>query len=113
MDEGLGVDIFDAGDQLVGQQQHGLQGEFAVAKVEEVLQAGSEEVQDHGIVVTLRAEPTHEGNSDPAGERLVDSGLIFELGVLGLDALKLDSNLFAGDDVGTWRRVSTTWKPKR
>ena len=38
MDEGLGVDVFDAGDELVGEQQHGLEGELAVAEVEEVFE---------------------------------------------------------------------------
>ena len=40
MDEGLGVDVLDPGDELIREQQHRLQREFAVAEVEEVLQAG-------------------------------------------------------------------------
>jgi hypothetical protein len=40
VDEGLGVDVLDAGDELIGQQKNGLQGELAVAEVEEILQAG-------------------------------------------------------------------------
>lgn len=42
VDERLGVDILDTGDELIRQQQDRLQREFAVAEVEEVLQAGSE-----------------------------------------------------------------------
>jgi hypothetical protein len=102
VDEALGVDVLDAADQLVGQQQDGLEGEFAVAEVEEVLEGGSEQVENHGVVVALGAEPPDEGNADTAGERLVDTSLIFELGVLGLDRLKLDGNLLTGDDVGAW-----------
>jgi len=45
VDEGLGVDVLDAGDELIGQQKNGLQGELAVAEVEEILQAGAEEIQ--------------------------------------------------------------------
>ena len=100
MDEGLGVDVLDAGDELVGQEQDRLQRELAAAEVEEVLQAGAEQVQDHGVVVALGARPTHKGDTDAAGERLVDAGFILELGVLGLDALQLDGDLLARDDVG-------------
>jgi len=101
VDEGLGVDVLDAGDELVCQQKNGLQRELAVAEVEEILQTGSEEIKNHSIVVTLGTEPADERDTDTTGEGLVDAGLIFELGVLGLDGLKLDGNLFARDDVGT------------
>ena len=101
VDEGLGVDVLDAGDELVCQQKNGLQRELAVAEVEEILQTGSEEIENHSIVVTLGTEPADERDTDTTGEGLVDAGLIFELGVLGLDGLKLDGNLFARDDVGT------------
>jgi hypothetical protein len=100
VDERLGVDVLDAGDELVGEQQDGLQRELAVAEVEEIFQGRAEQVQDHGVVVALGAEPAHKGNADTASERLVDAGLILELGVLGLDALELDGDLLARDDVG-------------
>lgn len=100
VDEGLGVDVLDAGDELIGQQKNGLQGELAVAEVEEILQARAEEIKNHGIVVTLGTEPADKWDTDTTSERLVDTGLIFELGVLGLDRLKLDGNLFTRDDVG-------------
>ena len=100
VDEALGVDVLDAADELVGEQEDGLEGELAVAEVEEILEGGAEEVEDHGVVVTLGAEPSDERNADAASERLVDAGLILELRVLGLDGLKLDGNLLAGDDVG-------------
>ena len=101
VDEGLGMDVLDAGDELVGEEQNRLQGELAVAEVEEVLQAGPEEVENHGIVVTFRTKPADERNSDATGERLVDAGFIFELRMLGLDALELDGDLLSGDDVGS------------
>jgi hypothetical protein len=100
VDEGFGVDVFDAGDELVCQEEDGLQREFAVAEVEEVLQAGAEEIEDHGIIVTFGAEPANKGDTHAAGERLVDTSLIFELRMLCLDAFKLDGNLFSRDDVG-------------
>lgn len=99
VNERLGVDVLDAGDELVRQQKDGLERELPVAEVEEILQTGSEKVQDHGIVVTLCSEPTDERDTNTTGEGLVDTCLIFELGVLGLDALELDGNLFSRDDV--------------
>ena len=100
MDEGLGVDVFDAGDELVGEQQHGLERELAVAEVEEVFERWAEQVEHHGVVVTFRAEPSYEGDADAAGEGFVDAGFVLQLRVLGLDALEFDGDLFAGDDVG-------------
>jgi hypothetical protein len=99
VDERLGVDVLDSGDELVGEEQNGLEGELAVAEVEQVLQRGTKEIQDHGIVVALGTKPADEGNADTTCEGLVDAGLVFELRVLGLDALKLDGDLLAGDDV--------------
>lgn len=100
VNEALGVDVLDAANELVGEQEDGLEGEFAVAEVEEVLEGRAEQVEDHGIVVALGAEPSDEGNAHAAGEGLVDASLILELRVLGLDGLKLDGDLLTGDDVG-------------
>jgi hypothetical protein len=94
------VDVFDARNQLVGEQEHRLERELAVAEVEQVLQAGSKEVENHGVVVALCTKPANERDADAAGERLVDASLILELRVLRLDALQLDGNLLAGDNVG-------------
>ena len=100
VDEGLGVDVLDTRDKLIGQEEDGLQGKLPVAEVEEVLQTRTKQVEDHGIVVALGAEPADKGDADAAGMRLVDARLILELRVLGLDRLELDGNLLARDDVG-------------
>lgn len=101
MNEGFGVNVFDTGNELICQEQDGLQREFAVAEVKQILQAGPEEVQDHGVVVTFCAEPSNERNTNTSSKGLVDTGLIFELWMLGLDALEFDSNLLSGNDIGT------------
>jgi hypothetical protein len=101
VDEGFGMNVLDAGDELISEEKNRLERELSVAEVEEVLQAGSEEVENHGIIVALCAEPTNKGNAHTTGERLVDTSLIFELWVLGLDALKLDSDLLARNNVST------------
>jgi hypothetical protein len=108
VDEGLGVNVLDAGNKLIGEKQHCLQGELAVAEVEEVFEGRAEEVEDHGVVIALSSEPADEGDADTASEGLVDTGFIFELRVLGLDALELDGDLFTGDDVGAYRLLATT-----
>lgn len=112
VDEGLGVDVLNAGDELVGEKKHRLQGKLAVAEVEQILQRRAEKVQNHGIVVTFGSKPADEGDSDTASEGLVDAGLILELRVLGLDALELDGDLFTRDDVGTYVKVSSRPKGK-
>jgi len=100
MDEGLCMDVFDAGDELIGKQENRLESEATVAEVEEILETRAEEIQDHGIVVTFGAKPAHKGNADTTSQRLVNASLVLELRVLSLDAFELDSNLFARDDVG-------------
>ena len=101
MDERLGMDILDAGNELIGEQEDSLQGEFAVAEIEQVLEAGSEKVQDHGIVITLGSKPTDKGNADAAGEGLVDTCFIFELWMFGFDTFKLDGDLLTRDDISS------------
>ena len=106
VDEGFGVDVLDAGDELIGKEQHGLERELAVAEVEEVFEGGTEQVEDHGVVVTFCAEPSYKRDAHPAGEGLVDASLVLQLRVLGLDALEFDGDLFAGDDVSACSEVS-------
>lgn len=95
------MNVFDTRYELVGQQEHCLQREFAVAEVEEILQAGPKQIENHGIIVTFGAEPTNKGNANTSSERLVNTGFIFQLGMLGLDRLQLNGDLFARDDIGS------------
>lgn len=57
--------------KLVSQQKHGLQAELAVAEVEEIFEGWSQEVENHGVVVALGAEPPHERYTDASCECLV------------------------------------------
>ena len=100
MNERFGVDVLDTRDELIGEQEHRLEGELAVAKIEEILQARSEKVQYHGIVITLSSKPTDERNSDSSSQGLVDTSFIFELRMLGLHALQFDGNFFTRNNVG-------------
>lgn len=95
------MNVFDAGDELIRQQQHRLQGEFAVAKIEKILQTWSEKIKDHGVVITFCSKPADKRNTDSTGKGLVDTGFIFELRMLCLDTLQFDGDFFAGYDVST------------
>ena len=95
MDERLGMDVLNPRDELVREKQDGLQREFAVAEVEEVFQAGSQEIKHHGVVVTFGPEPADEGDSHSSCQRFVHACFIFKLWMLGFDALELDGDLFS------------------
>ena len=94
------MNVLNAGDELIGEKQHRLERELAVAEVEQILKRRTEQIQDHGVVVALGAKPANEGDANSAGKGLVDTGFILQLRVLSLDALELDGNLLARDDVG-------------
>jgi hypothetical protein len=67
--------------QLISEQQDGLEGELAVAKVEEILKRRPEEIKDHRVVIALGAEPPCKQYASATSESLVDLALVFELGV--------------------------------
>lgn len=108
VDKALGVDVFDAGDELIGKQENCLQRELSIAEIEKILQTGSKKVENHSIVVALRPEPADKWDTDTSSEGLVDASLIFKLWVLSLDRLELDGNLFARDDIGSEVNISKT-----
>ena len=68
VDERLGMNVLNPRDELIRQQEDGLQGEFAIAKVEEILQARSKQIEHHRIVVTFGSKPTHKRNADAPRE---------------------------------------------
>lgn len=68
VDEGFGVNVLDSGDELVREEEDGLQRELSVAEVEQILQTGAKKVQNHGIVITFCTKPADEGNSDTTSE---------------------------------------------
>ena len=70
---------------MISKQKNRLEREFTVAKVEEVLEGGAEEVDDHRVVVAFGTEPPNKGDTDATSKGLVDLGLILELRMFGLD----------------------------
>ena len=103
VEEVLGVDVLDSSNHLIGEHQRALQGELSAAEVEEVLERGAEEIDDHDVVVTFNAVPPNGGDTNGAAagvEDLVEAGFVQELGVAGLDGLELDGDGFTSLDVG-------------
>jgi hypothetical protein len=76
VDEGFGVNVLNAGDELISEEQNGLQRELSVTEVEKILQTGSKEIKNHGIVVALGSEPADKWNANTSSEGLVDTSLI-------------------------------------
>lgn len=100
------MDVFDTRDELISKQQNSLEREFAVAEVEKIFETGAKEIKDHGVVVTFCAKPADKRDPNTAGKGLIDAGFVFELWMLRFDALELNGDLFAGDDVCTFRVMS-------
>jgi hypothetical protein len=108
---------------LVCEEEDCFEGEFAIAKVEEVFERGTKEIENHGIlrisIVKESRKIRNRTQCQTNGQResrlpqqepvinittrstlyLVDSRLIFQLRMLGLCRLKLDGDFFSRDDV--------------
>lgn len=95
MNKRRSVDALQAGDKLVREEQHRLERELALTKDEELIQTGTNDVEDHGVVYTVGAIPADNGNADTAAEGSVDASLIFKLGPFDFNVFKLDGNLLA------------------
>ena len=100
VNKGFGVDVLDTRYKLISEEQHCLQGEFSVAEIEQILQTWSKQIKDHRVVITFSSKPADEGDTDTTSKGFVNTSLIFELRVLGLNALELNGDLFARNDVG-------------
>ena len=80
---------------MIGKKKNRLERELPVAKVEQILKRRAQQIDDHGIVIALRPEPAHEGNSDAASERFINLRLVFELRVLGLNGFQFDGDFLS------------------
>lgn len=49
--------------ELIRKKKNGLQTEFAITAVEEILQRRAKKVEDHGVVIALGAKPSDMGNT--------------------------------------------------
>lgn len=99
VDEALGVHVLHARDQLDGDHEHRLEREGAVAQVEEVLQAGPQQLQHHGVVLPARAEVVDLRDALCGAELLVEPVLQVQLRGPGLDGLQFDSHVLVRIEV--------------
>ena len=90
VDEVLAVDELDPADELVGEQQDGLEAELAVAEVEEVLQAGPQQLHHHHVVLALAAVVLDKGNPNTSLHHL-KGDLLFV--IIWFVSLKLDDSI--------------------
>ncbi|RNA05858.1 hypothetical protein BpHYR1_033557 [Brachionus plicatilis] len=95
MNEVFVVHKLDAAYHLVGEHQHRFHGEAARAKVEQVLEAGPEQVHDQNVVVFFDAVPAYVRYADAALQNFVQLALVEQLRVSRLHRLQLDGYLFA------------------
>ena len=66
VNEVLPVDELYTTDELISEQEDGLQAHLPVAEIEEILEAGTEELHHHHIVVVLGAVVLHQGDAHPS-----------------------------------------------
>ena len=63
MQEVVVVHVFEAGDHLVSQHAHSLEGQFTTAILEQIFEGVAEEFHDHGLVVTFNSVPLNVGDA--------------------------------------------------
>lgn len=63
MNEGLGVHVFEATDQLIREHQYRLELKSASAVIKQIFEGGSEQIQHHDIIVPFDTVPTDIGDS--------------------------------------------------
>lgn len=56
------------GDELVGKEEDGFQGEFVVVEVEQIFEIGIKKVEDYGVVVVFGVKLVNEGNVNFIGK---------------------------------------------
>mmetsp|Transcript_12576 Transcript_12576/g.26627 ORF Transcript_12576/g.26627 Transcript_12576/m.26627 type:complete len:345 (+) Transcript_12576:829-1863(+) len=101
VDEGFRVDVFQPAQQLIGQHQYGLELEPPAAIIEQIFQRGTQEIQDHDVVITLDAVPSHVRNAQSSVQNPVNLALVQQLWVLCFHGFELDSHFFSRGHVGS------------
>jgi hypothetical protein len=96
-------------NQLVGDEQDGLEGKLAIAQFEEVFQRGAEQIDYHHIVVPLFARPDHPRHTRSTHQRLVYLRLMLQWTRLFVDCrFELDGHFFPGHFVHSVENGSCT-----
>ena len=93
------VERLDAGDHLVGDPAEGLEGEALIAKIEQVCQGGTQEIQDEHVVVILIPKPVQFADPIKALQLAVQVGLVLEELVGDALSFQFDGHLVVCSDV--------------
>ncbi len=86
---------------MICQEENSFQAELSVAEVEKIFKGWAKKIKNHGVVIAFGAKPSDKRDADTARKSFIDLGFIFELGVLGLHGLELDSDFFSRDDINS------------
>mmetsp|Transcript_16937 Transcript_16937/g.33938 ORF Transcript_16937/g.33938 Transcript_16937/m.33938 type:complete len:319 (+) Transcript_16937:608-1564(+) len=111
MNEALRVHEFDTAEHLLREHKNCLQTEFARAKIEEILQAWPQEIDNHHVVVSLDSIPAHIRKTHAALQDLENFGLIKKLRMLALHAFEFDGHLLGCGNIGAKKDVSKRAAP--
>mmetsp|Transcript_28639 Transcript_28639/g.58257 ORF Transcript_28639/g.58257 Transcript_28639/m.58257 type:complete len:205 (+) Transcript_28639:571-1185(+) len=106
VNETLRVDEFDAAQHLLREHKNSFQAKLSRAKIEKILQARSQQVDHHHIVVALHTIPANVWQPNSSLQDLEYFGFVKKLGMLAFHALKLDGHLFSGGNVGPKKNIS-------
>jgi hypothetical protein len=79
--------------------ENGFQAKCTVAKIVKIPEGRPEEVEHHGPIITLYAEPFHERYPNAPCKGLVDLRLVFQLGMFHIDGLELNGYFLARKEV--------------
>jgi len=95
----VAVEKLETLDQLVSKHEDSLKAKSPAAKVEQIFEAGAQQLQDKHVVVTLFAIPKHTRDSNTHAGALiakdsVDSVLIGELGMTTPTRFELNCDFF-------------------
>ena len=86
---------------MIGQQENGLEREFARTKVEQVLERRAEKVHDEHVVIALSTAPFDQRNADAALHHAVDLRFDVQLGMFRSNAFEFNRHFFIGGDIRT------------
>ena len=95
------VQRLEPSEQLIHDQQRGLEGEPSPAVLEQVLEVGSQQLEDHHIEVVLDTMPADLRKAHLSRQRCVDVHLLFKQRRMDGVVLELESHLFVCGNIAT------------
>jgi len=106
------VKVFQATNQLTGEESNSLDSEFEVAMDEKVLQRLTQEIECHHIEATFCAKPTNARNAYPSGDLLVHNMLVFQEMLACAQWFELKHDVFLRQKVACQENFSKRPRPQ-